>query len=170
MQDTKVPAQSRARTSAADEKRWRKAFLGHLAETSNVAASARMAGVLPSRAYEARRKDAQFYRAWQEALCEGYEHLEMALLHRLREGEIKPAAGAKRGVRLFDNATALRLLVVHREAVVRQQAIRQHRDSGAILEQINARIDRMREARQIAAPVAEAADRDGDDDGGGAHG
>lgn len=154
MQDTKVPARARARSGAAQEKRWRVAFLGALAETSNVAASARAAGVLPARAYEARRKDPQFYRAWQEALCEGYEHLEMALLQRLREGEIKPASGAKRGVRLFDNATALRLLVVHREAVVRQQAIRQHRDSGAILEQINARIDRMREARLIAPPVA----------------
>jgi hypothetical protein len=153
MQDTKVPAQSRTRTSrAADEKRWRAAFLGHLAETSNVAASARKAAVVPARAYEARRKDPRFYREWKEALCEGYEHLEMALLQRLREGEIKSAAGAKRGTRVFDNATALRLLVVHRDAVSRQQALRQHRDSAAILERINQRIDRMREARR--APPA----------------
>jgi len=121
MQDIKVPAPSRARTArAADEKRWRRAFLGALAATSNVSASAKAANVPPSRAYEARRRDPQFYRDWQEALCEGYEHLEMALLQRLREGEIKPASGAKRGTRVFDNATALRLLVVHRESVSRQ--------------------------------------------------
>lgn len=156
MQDTKVPAQSRARTSrAAEEKRWRAVFLGHLAETSNVSASACKAAILPSRAYEARRKDPRFYREWQEALCEGYEHLEMALLQRLREGEIKSAAGAKRGTRVFDNATALRLLVVHREAVSRQQALRQHRDSGAILERINQRIDRMREARHVPPRLPE---------------
>lgn len=159
MQDTKVPAQSRARR-LAEEKRWRKAFLSALAETSNVAASARHAGIGAAKAYEARRKDPQFYREWQEALCEGYEHLEMALLQRLREGEIKRATGAKVGVRVYDNATALRLLVVHREAVVRQQAIRQHRDSGAILEQINARIDRMREARRIAPAATETSDED----------
>lgn len=161
MQDAKVPARSRARTSrAADEKRWRQAFLGHLAETSNVAASARKAAVLPSKAYEARRKDPQFYREWQEALCEGYEHLEMALLHRLREGEIKPATGAKRGVRVFDNATSLRLLTVHRDSVSRQQAIRDNRDSGAILREINARIDKLRESRtaDAAAEVEAGAD------------
>ena len=161
MEHTSVPASppTRAQRDAA-EKRWRRTFLAALAETSNVSAAARAAVVPTARAYEARRKDPHFYRAWQEALCEGYEHLEMALLQRLREGEIKPASGAKRGVRLFDNATALRLLVVHREAVVRQQAIRQHRDSGAILEQINARIDRMREARLIAPPVAATLDEE----------
>ena len=161
MQDTSVPARRRAQASrAAEEKRWRRAFLAHLAESSNVAASARAAKVGAAKAYEARRRDPQFYRAWQEALCEGYEHLEMALLQRLREGEIKPAQGAKRGTRVFDNATALRLLIVHRDSVARQQAIRDSRDTEAILERINARIDRMRMARVIEAPAGQPA---GDD-------
>ena len=42
---------------------------------------------------------------------------------------IKPAVGAKKGTRVFDNATALRLLVVHRESVARQQAVRGDRKS-----------------------------------------
>ncbi|MFC0203520.1 hypothetical protein [Novosphingobium soli] len=138
---------------------WRRVFLAELAATSNVAASARAAEVTTARAYEARRNDPVFYREWQEALCEGYDLLEMNLLHRLREGEIKPAAGAKRGVRVFDNATALRLLVAHRETAARQRAVVENRNSEAILDVINAKIEKMRERRAAlslpgAAPQA----------------
>jgi hypothetical protein len=158
MQDTPVPAIRRARSPrAATEKRWRPVFLAHLAQTSNVTAAAKAADVPTTRVYAERRKDPAFYRAWQVALCEGYEHLEMALLHRLREGEIKPASGAKRGVRVFDNATALRLLTVHREAVSRQQAVRENQDAEVILERINARIDRLR----IPVDIASEEDSDG---------
>ncbi|MFZ5745453.1 MAG: hypothetical protein ACOY7T_13340 [Pseudomonadota bacterium] len=94
---------------------WSRLFLAELAATSNVSAAARKAGVCTSTAYEARRQSAEFNRAWQQALCEGYDLLEMDLLRRLREGEVKPAAGAKRGVRTYDNAAALRLLAAHRE-------------------------------------------------------
>lgn len=165
MASTPVPAAAPSRAAkTADEKRWRGEFLAQLAATSNVAASARAAGVTAARTYEARRKDPQFYRAWQEALCEGYEHLEMALVQRLRDGEIKPASGAKKGVRVFDNATALRLLVAHRESVSRHQAIRGNHDSELILERINLRIDRMREARKPApAPDLAPATSEADD-------
>lgn len=138
--------------SAAFQRQWRKPFLAELAATSNVAASARAAGISASRAYELRRQDPRFYREWQEALCEGYDHLEMSLLQRLREGEIRPAAGAKRGVRVFDNATALRLLTLHRDSVVRQRAIRENRNSRAILDAIDAKLDKMRERSLKAIP------------------
>lgn len=164
MVDTQVPAKPPTRAQRdTQEKHWRRVFLAALASTSNVTASAKEAAVPTSRAYDARRKDPLFYRAWQEALCEGYEHLEMALLQRLREGEVKPAAGAKKGVRVFDNATALRLLVAHRDSVTRQQAIRDHQDSGAILERINLRIDRIRAARQTDVAAAHATIGDADD-------
>lgn len=150
---------SRRRTpageSAAIQRQWRKPFLAELAATSNVAASARAAGISASRAYELRRQDPRFYREWQEALCEGYDHLEMSLLQRLREGEIKPAAGARRGVRVFDNATALRLLTLHRDSVVRQRAIRENRNSRAILDAIDAKLDKMRERSLKALPSRE---------------
>lgn len=140
---------------------WQKAFLAELAATSNVAASARAAKISTTQAYEARRADAGFYRDWQEALCEGYDLLEMNLLHRLREGEIKPAAGAKRGIRVFDNATALRLLVAHRETAARQRAVIENRNSEAIIDSINAKIEKIKQRRLAAAtpalPAAEAA-------------
>ena len=130
---------------------WSRIFLSELAATSNVSAAARKAGVLPSRAYDERRSNAEFNRKWQVALCEGYEHLEMELLRRLREGEVKPATGAKRGVRAYDNATALRLLNAHRESAAKERAIRDNDDAEAILDSINAKLDRMRERMQSAA-------------------
>lgn len=124
--------------------RWSKLFLSELAATSNVSAAARKAGVATTTAYDARRVDPEFHRRWQEALSEGYDHLEMTLLQRLREGEVKPAAGAKRGTRQFDNGTALRLLVAHRESVARQRAVRGNEDAAAIVLTINAKLERMR--------------------------
>ena len=138
---------------------WSAEFLAELAATSNVAASARKAGIHPSLAYDARRKDAGFHRAWQVALCEGYDHLEMDLLHRLRMGEIKPATGAKRGVRLYDNATAFRLLAAHRETAAQQRAIRENEDADAILASIDAKLDRMRERAVRQAAGREPHDR-----------
>ncbi|WP_374530620.1 hypothetical protein [Novosphingobium sp.] len=123
-----------------------------MAATSNVSAAARKAGISTTAAYEARRLNAEFNRAWQRALCEGYDHLEMELLHRLRSGEVKPATGARRGVRAFDNATAFRLLAAHRESAARQRAIRDNEDAEAIILSINAKLEKMRQRRLAALP------------------
>ncbi len=123
---------------------WSEMFLSELSATSNVTAAARKAGIHPSTAYDARRSKPEFNRKWQAALCEGYDHLEMELLHRLRTGEVKPASGAKRGARSYDNATAFRLLSAHRESAARQRAIRENEDADAILASIDEKLDRMR--------------------------
>ena len=129
---------------------WTRIFLAELAMTSNVSAAARKAGVTTAKVYEARRDDPEFYRLWKIALSEGYELLEMALLQRLRDGEFKPAAGARRGFRTFDNASALRLLAAHKESAAQQRAIRDHEDAGAVLASIDAKLERMRQ-RSLAA-------------------
>lgn len=130
--------------------KWSKSFLSELAATSNVTASARKAGVTTATAYDARRANPEFNRAWQRALCEGYDHLEMELLHRLRTGEVKPVAGAKRGTRAFDNATAFRLLAAHRDSAARQRAIQSNEDAEKIVLSINAKLEGMRR-RMLAA-------------------
>jgi len=140
--------------------RWSRIFLSELATTSNVSAAARKAGIHVSTAYEARRTKPEFNRSWQEALCEGYDHLEMELLHRLRSGEVKPASGAKRGVRSFDNATAFRLLAAHRETAARQRAIRSNQDRAEILLSIDAKLDLMRERRLLDSAVSAYGDCD----------
>ncbi|PKB14246.1 hypothetical protein B0I00_2878 [Novosphingobium kunmingense] len=147
-------SKTRARTAAPAKKRtfkqWSPVFLAELAITSNVSAAARKAGVHSAQAYEARRLHPEFNRAWQQALCEGYDYLEMELLSRLRSGEVKPATGAKRGVRAFDNATAFRLLSAHRESAARFRAVRHNQDAEAIVQSINAKLDAMRQ-RHLAA-------------------
>ena len=125
--------------------RWSKVFLAELAATSNISAAARKAKITTASAYEARRHNSDFNRAWQQALCEGYDHLEMELLRRFREGEIKPAAGAKKGVRTYENATALRLLAAHKDSAARQRAVRDNEDAATIAASINTKLEQMRQ-------------------------
>ena len=138
--------------------RWRQVFLEKLAETSNVTAAAKWAHVATSQVYASRRGEPEFARKWQAALCEGYDNLEMDLLHRLRTGEVRPASGAKRGVRTFDNATALRLLTAHRDSVARERAMRDNEDAAEILASIDATLDKMRERSLMAERMNDEAD------------
>ena len=57
----------------------RSLFLDHLAQTANVAASARAAGVTSSAVYAERRRTPAFRDAWALALAEGYARLETDL-------------------------------------------------------------------------------------------
>ena len=131
-------------------------FLAELAETSNVSAAARKGKVDTSTVYERRRKDAGFAREWQVALCEGYDNLEMETLFRLRTGEIK-ASTAKRGVRQYDNALALRLLLAHRDSASRERAMRAQEDARTVRAAIDAKLEEMRERvlarRALPAPA-----------------
>lgn len=146
--DRRAPAAAPVKPTFA---KWSRIFLSELAATSNVSASARKARISTTTAYDTRRANPEFNRRWLAALCEGYDHLEMELLHRLRNGEVKPAAGARKGSRAFDNATAFRLLAVHRESAARQRAINHNQDSARILISINAKLDKMRERKLLAA-------------------
>jgi len=149
---------NRAAATAAPARRgWMAAFLSALAETSNVRRAARKAGISSATAYEARRKQRDFARKWQDALCEGFDNLEMELLGRLREGELKPPAGAARAARSFDNAAALRLLAAHREAREREHAQRSNVSAADIRASINRKIAAVKarvEAREAAHAAA----------------
>lgn len=132
---------------------WKHHFLAALAETSNVTRSAEIAQVSPGRAYKVRREDPEFRRAWREALCEGYDHLEMEVLRRLREGDFNHAGGGK-----FDFASALRILHAHRGTVGAERMRQDAEGEEAVFAAINAKIDAMRrdkeaaEARRLPAP------------------
>lgn len=130
--------------------KWRTLFLDVLAETSNVSAASRAAGVNPSRAYKVRRGDREFARDWAAALVEGYSHLELETLERLRNGV--PADGPK-----FDIANALRLLSLHKETVARERAREEMEDEEEILASIERKIDAMRaRERNAVAMLSEA--------------
>ena len=136
--------------------KWQADFLVALARSSNVTLAAKKAGIDVSSVYRCRRGEPEFHRRWREALAEGYDNLEMDLLHRLRIGQLE--GGRAQARRKFDHAIALRLLTAHRDAVGRQRAIRASEDEDAIIASITDKLERMKQ-RQIAAQALRARDR-----------
>jgi len=127
---------------------WKTYFLEALAQTSNVTKAAKIARVPASRAYALRRESPEFARQWHQALVEGYEHLEMELLARLRAGEDKD--GPK-----FDNGSALRLLALHRDTMAQEHARRRNLDAARARQIIDAKLEELRQ-RVIARRDAQA--------------
>lgn len=155
--DGKQPSQSRRRFGAP--KNWRTTFLATLADTSNISAAAATADISLSWVYKTRREDAEFRRRWFDALCEGYDNLEMDLLLRLRMGESKDADAPK-----FDNAIAFRLLTQHRDNVAKTKAQRDDESEEEIIASINAKLDAMRSREKaVALMLADHSNPDGPD-------
>jgi hypothetical protein len=121
-------------------KNWREKFLACLAETSNVTAAAQCADISLSWVYRTKREDRAFAEAWLAALCEGYDHLEMELLCRLRTGESRDVPANK-----YDNATALRLLLAHKDTRARYQATQDNVTAEEIRASLDAKLARLRE-------------------------
>lgn len=119
--------------------RWRQPFLNHLAESSNVKASAKAAGVDPSQAYRLRREHPDFARAWLTALWEGYVHLEMEVLRRLREGDQKTDDSDK-----YDFANAIRLLAAHRDNAAQAAAAQRNVSAAEIRASIDRKVENIR--------------------------
>ncbi|WP_300597278.1 hypothetical protein [Erythrobacter sp.] len=136
---TKIKRQLKEGEEPGLNRHWRGLFLDYLAETSNVSASARRAGINPSRAYKVRREEPEFARAWLAALWEGYAHLEMEVLRRLREGD--NLAGEKDK---YDFANAIRLLGAHRENAVRAQAEQRNVNAAEIRASIDRKVEAIR--------------------------
>lgn len=146
MSDSPDGQQPSSRRRVGAPKNWRTTFLATLADTSNITAAAQTAKISLSWVYKTRREDPEFKRQWFDALCEGYDNLEMDLLLRLRIGESKEAEAPK-----FDNAIAFRLLSQHRESVARFKAQREEESEEEILASINAKLDAMRERERAVS-------------------
>lgn len=132
---------------------WRRLFLDHLAESSNVTLSAEKAGISVSRAYKVRREEAGFARQWLVALAEGYLHLEMEVVRRLRDGDVKTGEGDR-----FDFANAIRLLAAHRDNAARGASEVRDVSAAEVRASIDRKIEdiRRRIARQKAAAERKA--------------
>lgn len=92
-------------------------FLDQLAATSNVAASARAAGMNGNAMYRERRRNAEFAARWHAALCEGFARLEAELL---AEALVAPSGNVKDATlksRAQKYRLGLALLAAHRAAV-----------------------------------------------------
>ncbi len=126
--------------------RWRDRFLEALAQSSNVTKSAEAAGIDTSSAYRARTSEPEFARRWMDALWEGYEHLEMEVLRRLREGKLQTDDGDK-----YDFAAAIRLLSAHRENAAKAQAARRNVSATEIRASIDRKVEEIRQRVMIEA-------------------
>jgi hypothetical protein len=94
-------------------------FLNALADTCNVAASCRAAGMSSGAIYPLRQRDPAFRRAWAEALREGYARLELAMLDRAINGIDRPVFRLGQRVdtvREYSDGAAMRLLMHHQAA------------------------------------------------------
>lgn len=161
--DAATPGRTHARDDrvaepgpAARHPHWRPRFLAALAETSNVAASAAQAGVDPAMVYRTRRSDPDFAAKWQEALFEGYEHLELEVLCHLRTPNPE---------RKLDVAAALRLLAAHREQVNRLRALAGEEDEAAVRQSIDVFLEGMRQRRLANEAILIEARAPGGDEG-----
>lgn len=119
---------------------WRSDFLDFLAESSNVSESASKAGVNASRAYKARREEPDFARDWLSALWEGYVHLEMEVLRRLRVGDQQTGDAGK-----YDFANAIRLLSAHRDNAARAQAAQRNVSAAEVRASIDSKVEAIRQ-------------------------
>lgn len=147
---TKIKRQLKEGEPGGLNSHWRGLVLDYLAESSNVSESARKANISVSRAYKVRRSEPEFGRQGLAALYEGYLHLEMEVLRRLREGDQQTGAADK-----YDFANAIRLLAAHRDNAVRAQASERNVSAA----QVRAPIDRKVQA--IRQHVLEEKDRKG---------
>lgn len=128
----------------SSRKDWEPDFLAHLAETSNVTKSADFAKVQTSTVYRARREDPDFAQKWLAALWEGYVHLEMEVLRRLRDGDQKTSDSDK-----YDFSNAIRLLAAHRDNAARAQAAQRSVSAAEIRASIDRKVEGIR--RQVKA-------------------
>jgi hypothetical protein len=137
---TNIKSQLKKGEEKGLNRHWRGLFLDHLAESSNVSESARIAEVNPSRAYKVRREEPVFAREWLAALWEGYVHLEMEVLRRLREGDQQTSSCDK-----YDFANAIRLLSAHRENAVRAQAEQRNVSAAEVRASIDRKVEAIRQ-------------------------
>lgn len=107
----------KAKASSRPNKRQMADFLDALAESSNITASARAAGLPSNSFYRERRRNADFADQWHDALCEGFVRLEAELL---ADALVQPSALVKDATlkaRAQKYRLGLALLAAHRAAV-----------------------------------------------------
>ena len=108
-------------------------FLEYLAEYCNVCAALRHSGMASSSLYRKRRESAEFRRAWDDALEQGYARLEAELLSRALNGEDKQVLNRDGEIVILkkvSNALGIALLKLHgtRVAAIRAMAGNSHDD------------------------------------------
>lgn len=122
-------------TSAPKKGTWCKAFIEELAESANIAHSARCAGITTRAARKWKKSHPEFQEEWDEALEQGISALE-------QEARRRAMTGTERGVyhqglridtvKEFSDTLCIFLLKAHRPEVYRERIDVNQRHSGDI--------------------------------------
>ena len=140
---------------------WSKAkaakFLGVLAETCNVSEACRRSRVPMTVAYRRRKMDATFRAAWIEAVGLAYHRLEMMLLERAFNGDVKVIRrrdGSEERMIEYPTQLGLQLLKMHRETAMEADSKFPVEDVEEIRERIVRKLQRMktRDEEEEAGP------------------
>lgn len=142
-------------------------FLNHLAQTANVSASARVAGVAGGCFYAERRRSPAFCNAWALALAEGYARLETDLLAEALQEASGRTADATLKARAQKHRLAIALLNAHRASVKGGAAacgpVPAKQDLATLKAQLVLKLTQMRKRAEDAAGkrAGEAGDQNG---------
>jgi hypothetical protein len=146
----------------------RKSFLGHLARTANVSASARVVGISSDAVYAARRRLPEFRAEWSEALAEGYVRLETELLAEALQRASSKTPDTLLKAKAQKQRLQLGLLNAHRGSAKGNgkpaSVARQPTDLPTLKAQLILRLTQMRE--RAGLPLGRAPDPDNEHDNG----
>jgi hypothetical protein len=145
----------------------RSLFLDHLAQTANVSASARAAGVAGNAVYAERRRSPAFRDAWALALAEGYARLETDLLaEALQVASARTADGTLKA-RAQKHRLAIALLNAHRAAVkggaLVTAPLPPKQDLATVKAQLILKLTQMRQRAEDSAAARAAPGQQGDE-------
>jgi hypothetical protein len=131
-------------------RRWttrrRTRFLNHLAESCNVSAAARLAGVDRNSAYDLKDRDPTFARAWRRALERAHGELGLHLMAVSKNGSVRTETfidgetGKTKQIKFIHSyplTVALRLFLAHQAEV---EAFRRASEADAADDDVDARL------------------------------
>lgn len=121
--DSTQSTRLRARTRANPEKR-RREFVAALRESANVRSAAAAAGIDRQTAYNWRKELPDFARAWDDAIEDAIDTLEVEAIRRARDGVTKPVYQQKEhvgDVQEYSDTLMVVLLKAHRPAKYRER-------------------------------------------------
>lgn len=128
-------------------------FLTVVAETCNVARSARAAGFSASWAYRLRQRDAGFRAGWAAAVRDGYAKLELVLLERAIKGTPKAIMrrdGSEKIIREYSTALAVALLRRHAETADSAEQAPDEQEMAEMRARILDKLERIRRREEQA--------------------
>ena len=130
---------------------WSKAkatrFLTVLGETCNVSEACRRSRVPMTVVYRRRKMDASFRADWVQTIGEAYHRLELVLLERAFNGTerlVIKRDGSEERMREYPNHIALKLLQMHRDAMMEAEGEIEPEDIAEIRERLVRKLQRMK--------------------------